>query len=314
MKQVILFPGQGSQFVGMGKDLYQEFSCAREVFEELDDTLSQKLSDIIFEGPSEKLMQTENTQPALMAVSMATLSVLKAEGLDTKSFSSAAGHSLGEYSALCAAGVLTFSNAVSLLKERGLAMQKAVPLGKGGMVALIGASVEDAEKISKKASSYGVCEVANDNCPGQVVLSGELKALSHVSEISKDFSVRKAIALNVSAPFHSSLMDPAAQRMNVLLKEVPFKDSSFPILPNVTVTPEMKGDIFRNLLVRQITGRVRWTETLLKLESLGIERFVEVGAGKVLSGLVKRTCSNAEAISVQTPQEIESFLNTLVKN
>jgi [acyl-carrier-protein] S-malonyltransferase len=313
MKQAILFPGQGSQSVGMGKELYEAFPSVRQIFEELDDTLSQNLSSLIFEGPADQLMLTENAQPALVAVSMAVLQVLNEAGVGASTFSYAAGHSLGEYAALCAGGVLKFADTVWALKERGRSMQQAVPIGQGGMVALIGASLEQAEEIARHASQQGVCEVANDNCPGQIVLSGELTALSQVPTIAEGFSLRKVIPLNVSAPFHSSLMMPAAQRMENVLGELVFENSSFPIIPNVTVVPETTGSILQNLLVRQITSRVRWTETIQKLQSLGVTRFVEVGAGKVLSGLVKRIFPEAEILSIQSPQEIEEFIGIQAK-
>ncbi|MFN7662295.1 MAG: ACP S-malonyltransferase [Alphaproteobacteria bacterium] len=308
MKQAILFPGQGSQAVGMGKELYDAFPSTRQIFEELDDTLSQKLSALIFGGPADQLMLTENTQPALVAVSMAVLKVMQEAGADISGFSYAAGHSLGEYAALCAGNVMSFADTVRALKQRGLAMQKAVPVGHGGMVALIGASLEQAEDIARHASAHGVCEVANDNCPGQIVLSGELKALEHLPAIAETFSLRKVIPLSVSAPFHSSLMGPAAHTMEGVLNEIYFNKSVLPIVPNVTVVPETTGDILRNLLVRQITGRVRWTETIQKLHSLGVERFVEVGSGKVLSGLVKRILPTVEIVSVHTPQDVEAFM------
>lgn len=308
MKQAILFPGQGSQAVGMGKELYDAFPSTRQIFEELDDTLSQKLSTLIFEGPADQLMLTENTQPALVAVSMAVLKVMQEAGTNISAFSYAAGHSLGEYAALCAGNVMSFADTVRALKQRGLAMQKAVPVGQGGMVALIGASLEQGEDIARQASAHGVCEVANDNCPGQIVLSGELKALEHVPAIAETFSLRKVIPLSVSAPFHSSLMEPAAHTMEGALNEFSFNNSVLPIVPNVTVVPETAGDILRNLLVRQITGRVRWTETIQKLHSLGVERFVEVGSGKVLSGLMKRILPMVEIVSVHTPQDVEAFM------
>lgn len=308
MKQAILFPGQGSQFVGMGKELHKAFPGVRQVFEELDDALSQNLTTLIFEGPSEQLMLTENTQPALVAVSIAILKVMSEAGVGISSFSYAAGHSLGEYAALCAGGVLSFSDTVRALKQRGRSMQQAVPLGQGGMVALIGASLEQAEEIAKEISPYGICEVANDNCPGQIVLSGELKALSHIPSVAERFSLRKVMPLNVSAPFHSSLMKPAAHKMESVLRELSFENASVPIVPNITVVPETAGEILRNLLVRQITGRVRWTETILKLQSLGVTRFVEVGPGKVLSGLVKRISEEGTTFSVHSPQEIEEFV------
>lgn len=308
MKQAILFPGQGSQFVGMGKELYEAFPFVRSIFEELDDVLSQKLTSLMFEGPSDQLLLTENTQPALVAVSIAALKVLEQTGSDISSFSYAAGHSLGEYGALCATGVLSFADTVRALKQRGLAMQQAVPVGQGGMVALIGASLDQAEEIAQQVSQYGICEVANDNCPGQIVLSGALTSLSHVPVVAEQFSLRKIIPLNVSAPFHSSLMEPAARKMESVLGDLSFRDALIPIIPNISVTPETSGNILRNLLVRQITGRVRWTETILKLSSLGVTRFIEVGAGKVLSGLVKRISPEASGLSVSSPQEIDEFI------
>lgn len=308
MKQAILFPGQGSQFVGMGKDLYEAFPSVRSIFEEMDDSLSQNLTSLIFEGPSEQLLLTENTQPALVAVSIAILKVLDQAGSGITSFSYAAGHSLGEYAALCATGVLSFSDTMRALRQRGLAMQQAVPVGQGGMVALIGASLDQAEEIARKVSSHGVCEVANDNCPGQIVLSGALAALAHVPAVAEELSLRKVIPLNVSAPFHSSLMEPAAKKMENVLRDLSFGEATCPVIPNVTVTPEISGDILRNLLVRQITGRVRWTETILKLHSLGVTRVVEVAPGKVLSGLVKRISSEVTALSIHSPQEIDEFV------
>ena len=308
MKQAILFPGQGSQFVGMGKEVYEAFPFVRPLFEEMDDSLSQNLTSLIFEGPSEQLLLTENTQPALVAVSLAILKVLEQAGAGITAFSYAAGHSLGEYAALCATGVLSFSDTMQALRQRGFAMQQAVPVGQGGMVALIGASLEQAEAIAQEVSNYGVCEVANDNCPGQIVLSGSLTALGHIPAVAEEFSLRKVMPLNVSAPFHSSLMEPAAQKMESVLRNLPFGEAVRPIIPNVTVTPETSGDILRNLLVRQITGRVRWTETILRLQALGVTRVVEVGAGKVLSGLVKRISPEITALSIHSPHEIDEFV------
>ena len=311
-KIALLFPGQGSQSVGMGKDLYDAFPRAREVFEELDDILGQNLTKLIFEGPIEGLTQTENTQPALVAVSVAAFRVMEEMGLALTDISYVAGHSLGEYAALCVAGVISFKDAIFLLRERGLAMQEAVPLGEGGMVALIGASLEVAEDIAKKAAVHGVCEVANDNCPGQVVLSGDKVAMDAVVNISESFGVRRAMPLNVSAPFHSSLMKPAADRMEDVLASIPFNKGKVPVLPNVTVRSETDGNILKKLLVAQITGRVRWTETVHFLASQGVTHMYEVGAGKVLSGLVKRTADHIVCMPLNGPNDMELSIKELL--
>ncbi len=310
-KIVALFPGQGSQSVGMGKDLFQAFPVVRSVFEELDDTLSQKLSKIIFEGPIEELSKTENTQPALVAVSIAAFRVLEHMGVKKHDFSFMAGHSLGEYAALCASGVISFADTVLLLRARGRAMQRAVPLGEGGMVALIGADIKTAEKIASEASQAGVCEVANDNCPGQIVVSGQKLAMEKVVEVSGNYGVKRALPLNVSAPFHSSMMRPAADHMESVLSEVSFHKADVPILPNVSVRPETDGSTLRKLLVAQITGRVRWSETVRFLIDEQVGEMLEVGAGKVLCGLVKRVSDQVPCMSLGTPNEIEGFVNAL---
>ncbi len=309
MKQAIVFPGQGSQSVGMGREIAAAFPEAKAVFEEVDDTLSQNLSTLMFEGPLEDLTLTENAQPALMAVSMALVRVLEKGNIPIHTFSYAAGHSLGEYSALCATNTFTLSDTAELLRVRGLAMKTAVPNGKGGMMAILGADLETIEKLCEEASQFGICTIANDNCSGQIVISGEIVALEQVPALAEKYGVRKCIPLNVSGPFHSILMEPAALTMKTCLEETPMRDPAIPILPNVTAVPETHHGILKNLLVRQITGQVRWRETLLKLQSLEVKRIIEVGSGTVLSGLVKRTCPEIEVFSIHTPQELDAFVN-----
>ncbi len=311
MKQAIIFPGQGSQSIGMGREIAASFPEARAVFEEVDDTLSQKLSTLMFEGPLEELTLTENAQPALMAVSMALVRVLEKGNIPIHTFSYAAGHSLGEYSALCATNAFTLSDTATLLRARGLAMKDAVPNGKGGMMAILGGDLETIEKLCEEASQFGICTIANDNCPGQIVISGEIVALEQIPALAEKHGVRKCISLNVSGPFHSILMEPAALIMKKYLEETPTRDPIVPILPNVTAVPETRHDFLRNMLVRQITGQVRWRETLLKLQDLGVKRLVEVGSGTVLTGLVKRTCPEMEVFSIHTPQELDAFVNKI---
>ncbi|UNM06131.1 MAG: ACP S-malonyltransferase [Holosporaceae bacterium] len=285
----------------MGRDLYEAFPVVQRVFEELDDTLSLKAFKSYFEGPIEELSMTENTQPALVAVSIAAFRVLEHMGVKKHDFSFMAGHSLGEYAALCASGVVSFADTVLLLRERGKAMQRAVPLGEGGMVALIGADIETAEKLASEASQAGICEVANDNCPGQIVVSGQKVAMEKVVEISGNYGIKRALPLNVSAPFHSSMMRAAADHMASVLAEVPFHKADVPILPNVSVRPETDGNTLKKLLVAQITGRVRWSETVRFLIDEQVSKMLEVGAGKVLCGLVKRTSDQVPCMPLGDP-------------
>ena len=305
-----IFPGQGSQFVGMGRDLYENFSIAREVFQEIDETLKQKLSTLMFEGDLEALTLTENTQPALMAVSLAIIHILKKEAnfdlFDKIHYM--AGHSLGEYSALASADVLNVSQTARLLKQRGLAMQQAVPRGQGGMVALLGSDLVQAEAIASEASQGNICEIANDNAPGQIVLSGHTDALTRSLEIAKRYGIKRTISLPVSAPFHSSLMMPAAQSMAAVLQDEVFHAPKVPIVVNVTAQVESRSDRLKQCLVEQISGRVRWRESILMLKNLGVQNIIEVGAGKVLSGLTKRIDPDLTTYCLQTPADIDTFI------
>lgn len=314
MGRALTFPGQGSQAVGMGKALAEVFPAARELFEEVDDALKQPLSRLMWQGPEADLTLTENTQPALMAVSLAVMRVLEREGkFDwTKHVTLVAGHSLGEYSALAAAGAFSVSDAARLLKTRGQAMQRAVPVGQGAMAALLGAEIDQAEAISKEASSGNeVCTVANDNAPGQVVISGHKAAIERAAEIAKTKGVKRAMMLPVSAPFHSPLMVPAAREMEEALGQAAVKPPRVPVISNISVKPESDPDTIRKLLVEQVTGRVRWRETIAGLRERGITSVVEVGAGKVLTTMAKRIDKDLPATAIETPQEIEAFVKTL---
>lgn len=309
MKRVLLFPGQGSQTIGMGRALYDAFLEARAVFEEVDDALSQSLSRLIFDGSAEELNATTNAQPALMAVSLAVIRVLEKAGLSVPHFTFAAGHSLGEYTALSATGAITLSDAAQLLRQRGHAMQQAVPLGQGGMVAVIGGALEDVQALCRDASAYGIIEIANDNCPGQVVLSGETPAVNQVPELAKKYPIRTCIPLAVSAPFHSSLMQPAAEQMSTVLQKAHVKAPYIPVISNVSVRPEMDPDQIKALLVQQMTSPVRWRETLVFLDQEGVEAFYEIGAGRVLAGLVKRTLPNHPVSSIHSPEDIDQLIH-----
>ncbi len=294
----------------MGKALADAFTPAREVFEEVDDALSQKLSRIMWEGPESDLTLTENAQPAIMAASIAVLRVLEKEmGLSVaKHARLVMGHSLGEYTALCATGAFTLADTARLLKIRGQAMQSAVPVGEGAMSALIGAEIDTAEAVAKEAAAAGgVCVVANDNAPGQVVISGTKDAIDRAADIAKAKGVKRAIPLAVSAPFHCPLMQPAADRMAQALSEVTIRPLAVPVLANVTAAEAADPETVRRLLVEQVTGRVRWRESVLALRSLGVDTTVEFGGNKVLTGMVKRIDKELATISLDSPADLEAF-------
>ena len=316
-----IFPGQGSQAVGMGRDLAGAFSAAREVFEEVDETLKQKLSRLMFEGPGEDLILTENTQPALMAHSLAVLRVLEKEGgwaLRQKAVV-VAGHSLGEYAALAAAGAFTVADAARLLKLRGQAMQKAVPAGEGAMAALLGAEMPQAESICAEAAPVPdtepvqreVIQPANDNGAGQIVVSGHRGAVERAVALAASKGVRRAMLLPVSAPFHCALMEPAAEAMAEALESTPPRAPIVPLIANVSAMKATDPAEITDLLVRQVTALVRWRECVNAMVALGVDSFVELGAGKVLSGLVRRIVPDAATASAATPADVEALLKVL---
>ena len=305
----IVFPGQGSQTVGMGKDLSENFSSAKEVFQQVDDILKVNLSKIIFEGPSGELTKTENTQPALMAVSIALITVLEKEFgkkfEDLCSFT--AGHSLGEYSALCAANSITLEETAKLLQVRGREMAKCGSESEGAMAAVLGVDIEVAKAIASEAAGDEVCQVANDNSVGQVVISGSKNAINRAIEIAKSKGARRALALPVSGAFHSSLMLGAQNIMKETLASAEIKTPIIPVVANVTANIVSDANEVRQLLADQITGSVRWRETMLFLESKGVENIIEIGSGKVLAGLVGRTCKNLKSRSIQNLEDIKEF-------
>lgn len=314
MAIAFVFPGQGSQDVGMGRDLAQQFKAAREVFDEVDEALGQKLSQIMWEGPKETLTLTENAQPALMAHSMAVVRVLEREkGLLLKDkVKLVAGHSLGEYSALAAVGAFSIADAARLLKLRGQAMQKAVPVGQGAMAALLGVGLDVARKVAEEAAQGDVCDIANDNEPTQVVLSGHKTAIDRVGEVGKKHGVRRAIPLPVSAPFHCSLLKPAADAMAEALAKVAINVPSVPVVANVTAAPVSDPEQIRKLLVQQVTGTVRWRECVLAMAGAGVTELYELGSGKVLSGLAGRIEKSLKATPVGTPADIEAVAGALL--
>ena len=313
MVRALVFPGQGSQAVGMGRELASAFAVARHTLEEVDEALKQKLSKLMFEGPEADLTLTENAQPALMAVSLAVMRVLEREGgLDLPRHAAlVAGHSLGEYSALAAAGTFALADAARLLKRRGLAMQRAVPVGEGAMAALLGLDLEGAQEVAKAAAEGEVCSAANDNAPGQVVVSGNKAAVERAIKIGAERGARRSILLPVSAPFHCALMAPAAREMEEALGSVAMEAPAVPLIANVTAAAVEDPETIRRLLVEQVTGLVRWRESVLAMKGEGVDTVVEIGAGRVLSGLVKRIDRELTATSVGMPADIEAFLKTL---
>ncbi len=313
MTRAFVFPGQGSQTVGMGKDLAEAMPVARHLFEEVDDALGQHLSRLMFAGPEDELTLTENAQPALLAVSLAVIRVLESEGniMLAEKAAFVAGHSLGEYSALAAAGTLEVDDAARLLKQRGQAMQAAVPVGEGAMAALLGLDLERAREIAEAAAEGEVCAPANDNAPGQVVVSGAQAAVERAIEIAKEKGAKRALLLPVSAPFHCELMAPAADVMAEALAQTALQPPAVPLIANVTAQPVSEPSRIRDLLVEQVTAMVRWRESVLALKQEGVDTIVELGAGKVLTGLTRRIDRELSGLSAGTPDEIEALLKTL---
>ena len=313
MSRAFVFPGQASQAVGMGREVAEAFAVAKEIFEEVDEALKQNLSRLMFKGPDDELALTENAQPAIMAASLAVIRVLSEDGGIDLSQTAAfvAGHSLGEYSALAAVGCLSVTDTAALLKTRGRAMQEAVPLGEGAMAALMGLDLETARAIAEEAAGADVCTTANDNAPGQVVVSGTAAAIDRAVEIAKAKGAKRAIMLPVSAPFHCALMAPAADVMADALAEVSMAPLPVPLVANITAQPVTDPAEIRPLLVEQVTGMVRWRECVLTMKELGVDTMVEIGAGKVLSGLCRRIDADLGTMSVGTPETIEEFLNGL---
>ena len=306
----IVFPGQGSQKIGMGKELSDNFIEAKQVFEEVNDALNFDLTSVMWEGTDNEISLTSNAQPALMACSIATLRVLNR--ITNKKLPDLAdyvcGHSLGEYTAMTAAEVFSLHQCAILLRLRGNAMQEAVPIGKGAMAALIGTNLETAKEVSDKVKSFGVCDIANDNSEGQVVISGDILAVENAIKLSKDFGIKRAVILPVSAPFHCQLMKPAQIIMENALNELIFKTPIVPIIPNVNVSPETNPDKLRKNLIDQVTGTVRWRETMKFAEKQGVKKVIELGSGKVLSGIAKRMIKNVLTISIENTEDFENFL------
>jgi [acyl-carrier-protein] S-malonyltransferase len=314
MKRAFVFPGQGSQFPGMGRELAEASPAARHLFDEVDDALSQHLSRLMFEGPESDLMLTENAQPALLAASLAVMRVLETEaGIDlAQKAAYVAGHSLGEYSALAAAGALSVPDAARLVKRRGQAMQKAVPVGEGAMAALLGLDIVAAREVAEEASAGDrVCAVANDNSPGQIVVSGHAAAVAHAIALAAGRGSRRGIMLPVSAPFHSPLMQPAAEMMQEALAETELRRPAVPLVANVTAAETTDPDEIKKLLVEQVTHMVRWRETIELFAANEVEEVVEIGAGRVLAGLVKRINRELAATSVGAPADIDALLKRL---
>ena len=308
--RAFVFPGQGSQAVGMGRALYDAVPAARLVFEQVDDALGMPLSRIIFDGSEETLRLTENAQPALMATSLAALRALEARS-DRRLADLCgvvAGHSLGEYSALAAAGSLALADAARVLRVRGRAMQNAVPVGEGAMAAILGLELEAVEEVARRASEVGVCDLANDNAPGQAVVSGARTAVERALDLAKQQGARRSVLLPVSAPFHCRLLAPAAEAVAAALAEVEIRLPAVPVISNVTAAPESAPETLRARLVEQVTARVRWRESLLAMAELGVDAVVELGAGRVLSGLSKRTLPGVASHALGAPAEIDAFI------
>ena len=308
MTKAFVFPGQGAQSIGMGKALADAYPAARAVFDEVDEALGEKLSDLIWEGDAETLTLTQNAQPALMATSLAAMRALEAEGVAITDAAFVAGHSLGEYSALAAAGSLSVADAARLLRTRGAAMQKAVPVGVGAMAALLGLDFEAAMEVAKEAAQGEVCQAANDNDPGQVVVSGHKDAVNRAVELAKEKGAKRAVLLPVSAPFHCALMEPAAREMAIALEDVDINRPAVPVVANVVAEAIKDAATLRSLLVQQVTGSVRWRESVLWMAEHGVTEIWEIGAGKALSGMIRRIDRSITCKAVGTPEDIANAL------
>lgn len=307
MTTALVFPGQGSQSVGMGRTLYDSFDASRAVFDEVDEALGEKLSELIFEGPEDRLTLTENAQPALMAVSMAAIRALEAEGFSVETAAYVAGHSLGEYSALAAVSALSIGQTAKLLRIRGNAMQEAVPSGAGSMAAIIGLDAEAVAKLCEDAAEGEVCEPANDNGGGQIVISGNAAAIDRAIALAQERGAKRALPLSVSAPFHCRLMQPAADRMAEALADAEILVPRVPVVTNVTAGPTSEPAEIRERLVRQVTGQVRWRESIEWLAANGVNSLVEIGSGKVLTGLARRIDRSLEGRAIGTADDVRAF-------
>jgi len=313
MTLAVTFPGQGSQSVGMGATLIAGSAAAKAVFDEVDEALGEKLSDLIASGPEDTLTLTANAQPALMAVSMASMRALEEMGFDlAKHASFVAGHSLGEYSALCAAGTFSIADTAKLLRIRGNAMQEAVPIGKGGMAAIIGLEQADVDGICEEVSDLGACQIANDNGGGQLVISGDKAAVERAAELASEKGAKRALMLPVSAPFHSTLMAPAADTMKQALAEVQMNDPVVPLVANVLASPVSDAAAIRTHLFEQVTGRVRWSESVTWMGENGVTQLMEVGSGKVLSGLARRINRDLKSINVGSIDDLDKAMDAIV--
>ncbi len=311
MSRAFIFPGQGAQTIGMGRDLAETWSSARAVFDEVDDALGEKLSALIWEGDAEELTLTQNAQPALMAMSMAVMAALAEEGVDVGSAAFVAGHSLGEYSALSAAGTFSLADAARLLRRRGEAMQSAVPVGVGAMAAILGLDLSAVRSIAAEAAGDEVCAAANDNDPGQVVVSGHVEAVGRAVELARGWGAKRAVILPVSAPFHCALMQPAADVMERALADIPMSAPRVPVVANVRAEGVTDPDMIRALLVEQVTAPVRWRESVAWMSGQGVTEVWEIGAGKALSGMVRRVDRQIGAVAVGTADQVRSAVAAL---
>ena len=311
MSRAFVFPGQGAQSIGMGKALAEAYPAAKAVFDEVDEALGEKLSTLIWEGEPDELTLTQNAQPALMATSLAAMRALEAEGVEVTAASYVAGHSLGEYSALAAAGALSVGDTARLLRARGEAMQKAVPVGVGAMAALLGLDFETAAEVASDAAHDQVCQAANDNDPAQVVVSGHKEAVERAVEIAKGRGARRAVLLPVSAPFHCALMQPAAEAMAEALSHVDMNAPKVPVVANVLAHAETDPTLLRSLLVDQVTGSVRWRESVAWMADQGVEEIWEIGAGKALSGMIRRIAKQVTCRAVGTPEDVKAAVEAL---